>query len=97
MPPKRSGGEGSKKSQGQARKADAASAKKATQEAENAAAESQKWEKGAKDSSKKYVCKNNTPPSLGDAWLSSILTFFLFLIAQGSCGSESSRGCPKKG
>jgi hypothetical protein len=53
MPPKRSGGEGSKKAQGQARKQDAAAAKKAAEEAQKQAAEAQTWDKGAKDSSKK--------------------------------------------
>lgn len=52
MPPKR-GGEGSKKAQGQARKAEAAAGKKANEEAQKAAAEAKTWDVGAKDSSKK--------------------------------------------
>jgi hypothetical protein len=46
-------GEGSKKAQGQARKADAANAKKAGKEREIEAQEDQEWSKGSKDSSKK--------------------------------------------
>jgi hypothetical protein len=47
-------GEGSKKAQGQARKAEAANSKKAGKEREEAAQEDQEWSKGSKDSSKKY-------------------------------------------
>lgn len=49
------GGEGSKKAQGQARKAETANAKKAGKERELAKEEEKEWEKGSKDSSKKYV------------------------------------------
>lgn len=49
------GGENSKKSAGQARKADAAAAKAAVEEEKKTAAEEQKWEKGAKNSAKKYA------------------------------------------
>jgi hypothetical protein len=52
---KAAAGEGSKKAQGQARKADAAAGKKAAKEQEVAKAEDQEWSKGSKDSSKKYV------------------------------------------
>ncbi|KAF2449579.1 DUF1014-domain-containing protein [Karstenula rhodostoma CBS 690.94] len=52
MAPKKSGGEGSKKAQGQARKADAAASKQAQKESEAAAAEAKKWDTGSKSSSK---------------------------------------------
>ncbi|KAI0197748.1 hypothetical protein F4808DRAFT_438000 [Astrocystis sublimbata] len=47
------GGENSKKAVGQARKADAAAAKAATEDRKNAAAEDEKWGKGAKTNAKK--------------------------------------------
>jgi hypothetical protein len=46
-------GEGSKKAQGQARKAEAAAAKQAQKQQELDDAESREWEKGTKDTSKK--------------------------------------------
>jgi hypothetical protein len=46
--------EGSKKAQGQARKAEAAAAKQAGKQKEVDDAESREWEKGTKDTSKKY-------------------------------------------
>lgn len=51
------GGEnlGSKKAQGQARKADAANAKKAQAVAKEEQAESAQWQKGAKSNAKAYV------------------------------------------
>lgn len=52
MPPKKSGGEGSKKAQGQARKADAAAAKQAQKDNQAAAEEAKKWEAGGKSNSK---------------------------------------------
>jgi hypothetical protein len=55
MGPKKAGGEGSKKAQGQARKAEAAAGKQAQKEAESAAAEAQKWDTGSKSNSKAYV------------------------------------------
>lgn len=55
MPPKRGGGEGSKKAQGQARKADAAASKQAQKDREAEAAESKKWEQGGKSNNKAYV------------------------------------------
>jgi hypothetical protein len=48
-------GENSKKAAGQARKAETAANKKAAKEREAEAAESSTWQKGAKDTSKKYV------------------------------------------
>jgi hypothetical protein len=47
--------EGSKKAAGQARKADAAAAKASAEDAKRAAAEDSEWQKGAKNSAKKYV------------------------------------------
>ncbi|PVI00337.1 DUF1014 domain protein [Periconia macrospinosa] len=52
MPPKRGGGEGSKKAQGQARKADAAAQKQAQKDREAEASEAKKWEQGGKSNSK---------------------------------------------
>ncbi|CAI6322502.1 unnamed protein product [Periconia digitata] len=52
MPPKRGGGEGSKKAQGQARKADAAAQKQAQKDREAESAESKKWDQGSKSNSK---------------------------------------------
>ncbi|KAJ3554895.1 hypothetical protein NPX13_g10485 [Xylaria arbuscula] len=52
MPPKK-GGEGSKKTAGQARKAEAAAAKAQAEEAKKEAAVDADWKRGAKDSSKK--------------------------------------------
>jgi len=49
------GGEGSKKAQGQARKADAAAAKAAAGDASRAAAEAAEWNKGAKSNAKQSV------------------------------------------
>jgi hypothetical protein len=49
------GGEGSKKAQGQARKADAAAAKNAAKERQAEAAEAEEWNKGAKSNSKACV------------------------------------------
>ena len=51
------GGEnlGSKKAQGQARKADAANAKKAQAQAKEEAVEAKTWEKGAKSNAKAYA------------------------------------------
>jgi hypothetical protein len=49
------GGEGSKKAQGQARKADAAASKQAVKDKQAEAAESEKWDKGAKSNAKAYV------------------------------------------
>ncbi|KAH7383276.1 hypothetical protein BKA66DRAFT_417941 [Pyrenochaeta sp. MPI-SDFR-AT-0127] len=46
------GGEGSKKAQGQARKADAAASKQAAKDQQAEAAESAKWDKGAKSNAK---------------------------------------------
>lgn len=46
---------GSKKAQGQARKADAANAKKAAANAQEEQAELSKWDKGAKSNAKAYV------------------------------------------
>lgn len=51
---------GSKKAQGQARKADAANAKKAAAQAKEDAAESAKWEKGAKSNAKACVVPPHT-------------------------------------
>ena len=57
------GGEnlGSKKAQGQARKADAANAKKAVAQQKEDAAESAKWDKGSKSNAKAYVLQHKTP------------------------------------
>jgi len=55
-PPKKSGGEGSKKAQGQSRKADAAAAKQAEKDSAAAAEEAKKWDVGGKSNSKAYVC-----------------------------------------
>ncbi|KAF2436555.1 DUF1014-domain-containing protein [Tothia fuscella] len=55
MAPKKNAGAGSKKEQGQARKADAAAGKKAAKDQEVAQAEDQEWQKGAKDSGKKQA------------------------------------------
>jgi hypothetical protein len=52
MAPKKSGGEGSKKAQGQARKADAAAAKQADKDRAAAAEEAKKWDVGGKSNSK---------------------------------------------
>lgn len=52
---------GSKKAQGQARKADAANAKKAVAQAKEDAAEASKWEKGAKSNAKAYVHTLSSP------------------------------------
>ncbi|KAH7135930.1 hypothetical protein B0J11DRAFT_174731 [Dendryphion nanum] len=52
MPPKRGGGENSKKAQGQARKADQAASKKAVKDQQVEAEESSKWDKGSKSTSK---------------------------------------------
>jgi hypothetical protein len=52
MGPKKAAGEGSKKAQGQARKAEAAAGKQAQKEAESAAADAQKWDTGSKSNSK---------------------------------------------
>ena len=52
MAPKKAGGEGSKKAQGQARKAEAAAGKQAQKDQEAAAAEAQKWDQGSKSNSK---------------------------------------------
>jgi hypothetical protein len=49
------GGEGSKKAQGQARKADAAASKQAAKDKQAEAAESEEWNKGAKSNSKACV------------------------------------------
>jgi hypothetical protein len=49
------GGEGSKKAQGQARKADAAASKQAAKNKEQEAAEAAEWNKGAKSNSKAYA------------------------------------------
>lgn len=49
------GGEGSKKAQGQARKADAAASKQAAKNQEAEKVEADKWEKGAKSNAKAYV------------------------------------------
>jgi len=49
---KKAAGEGSKKAQGQARKADTAAQKAAAEDAKKAAAEASKWEKGAKSNAK---------------------------------------------
>jgi hypothetical protein len=46
------GSGGSKKAQGQARKADAAASKQAVKEKQVEAAESEKWDKGAKSNAK---------------------------------------------
>lgn len=48
-------GENSKKAAGNAKKAEVAAQKQATQNAKQEAAESQKWQDGAKDNSKAYV------------------------------------------
>lgn len=61
MPGKKVAGEGSKKAQGQARKAEAAAGKKAVKEQEVAKAEDQEWAKGSKDSSKKYASLLDSP------------------------------------
>jgi hypothetical protein len=52
MAPKKGGGEGSKKAQGQARKADAAAAKQAEKDRQAEAAEAKKWDQGGKSNSK---------------------------------------------
>jgi hypothetical protein len=53
MPPRKAaGGEGSKKAQGQARKAEAADQKKAGKQKQVEEVEAQEWEKGAKSNSK---------------------------------------------
>ena len=49
------GGEGSKKAQGQARKAEAAAQKVAADDAKREAAEAAEWTKGAKSNAKKSV------------------------------------------
>lgn len=49
------GGEGSKKAQGQARKADAAASKAAAGDAKREAAEAAEWNKGAKSNAKQSV------------------------------------------
>lgn len=49
------GGEGSKKAQGQARKADAAASKQAAKDKQADAAEAEQWNKGAKSNAKAYV------------------------------------------
>lgn len=64
MPPKRGGGEGSKKAQGQARKADAAAQKQAQKDREAEAAESKKWEQGGKSNNKAYVSKKKKDGSV---------------------------------
>jgi hypothetical protein len=51
MPPKK-GGEGSKKAQGQARKADAAASKQAEKDRQAEASEAKKWDQGGKSNSK---------------------------------------------
>ena len=56
MPPRKNAGEGSKKAQGQARKAEAAAQKQAGKQKEVEAAEAKEWEKGAKSNTKAYVC-----------------------------------------
>lgn len=53
---------GSKKAQGQARKADAANSKKAQAQAKEDQAEAQTWEKGAKSNAKAYVKALQQPP-----------------------------------
>ena len=45
-------GENSKKAAGNAKKAEVAAGKKAAEDAKKAAAETQEWQKGAKDNSK---------------------------------------------
>lgn len=49
------GSENSKKAAGQARKADTAAAKAAAEDAKKAAAADDKWQKGAKNTAKKYA------------------------------------------
>lgn len=51
MAPKK-GGEGSKKAQGQARKAEAAAGKQAQKEREAEAVDAKKWDQGSKSNSK---------------------------------------------
>lgn len=53
--PAAGGGEGSKKAQGQARKADAAASKAAAGDAKREAAEAAEWNKGAKSNAKQSV------------------------------------------
>lgn len=52
MAPRKGAGEGSKKAQGQARKADAAAAKQAEKDRQAEAAEAAKWNQGSKSNSK---------------------------------------------
>ncbi|KAL1599002.1 hypothetical protein SLS60_008148 [Paraconiothyrium brasiliense] len=52
MGPKKGGGEGSKKAQGQARKAEAAAGKQAQKERETELVEAKKWDQGSKSNSK---------------------------------------------
>jgi len=49
------GGEGSKKAQGQARKADVAASKAAAKDKQAAEAEAKDWDKGAKSNAKAYA------------------------------------------
>jgi hypothetical protein len=49
------GGEGSKKAQGQARKADAAASKQAAKNQQAEKAEAEEWNKGAKSNAKAYA------------------------------------------
>jgi hypothetical protein len=51
-------GGGSKKAQGQARKADAAASKQAAKDKQVEAAETEKWDKGAKSNAKAYGKKH---------------------------------------
>ena len=48
-------GENTKKAAGNAKKAEAAAQKAAVEDAKKESAETQKWQKGAKDTSKAYV------------------------------------------
>jgi len=58
-------GENSKKVAGNAQKAEAAAQKKGAQDAKAAAAEQEKWDKGAKDSSKAYDIVHVSREALG--------------------------------
>lgn len=69
-------GENSKKVAGNARKADAAAKKAAEQDAKLAAIEDEKWSKGSKSNSKKYVMRQTTLPYRRQKWIAHITAYF---------------------